>query len=117
MTTYTGGCHCKKVRFEVDLEQLTAATACNCSMCSKRGWLLTFVPPAQFRLLSGEADLTEYRFNKKVISHLFCSTCGTASFGRGTGPDGTEMIAVNVRCLDDVDTDQLTIEKFDGKSI
>ncbi len=117
MKTYTGGCHCKKVRYEVDTEPLTTAMSCNCSMCSKRGWLLTFVPASNFRLLSGENNLTEYQFNKKVIHHLFCSTCGAASFGRGTGPDGTETIAINARCLDGVDLKSLTVHEYNGKDL
>jgi hypothetical protein len=75
------------------------------------------VPTSQFRLLSGEDAMTEYQFNKHVIHHLFCSTCGIQSFSRGEMPDGTKMIAINVRCLDDVDIDALPpSHRFDGKS-
>lgn len=117
MNTYTGGCHCGKVQYEADMEPLTKAMSCNCSLCSKRGWLLTFIPASQFRLLNGEQDLTEYRFNKKIIQHLFCATCGTASFGRGVGPDGSEMVAINARCLNEVDPSTLTIETYNGKDV
>lgn len=116
MQKYTGGCHCGKVRFEVDMD-LGEVVSCNCSMCSKRGSLLAFVPAENFKLISGEGDLTDYQFNKKVIHHLFCSTCGILSFGRGAGPDGKEMVAVNVRCLDDVDAEGLKVVKYDGKSL
>jgi hypothetical protein len=74
------------------------------------------VPAENFRLLSGEDALTNYQFNKKHISHLFCRTCGIKSFARGVGRDGKPMVAINTRCLDDVDLDQLTVTKFDGKS-
>ena len=67
---YTGGCHCGKVRFEVDMD-LKEVISCNCSMCAKRGSLLAFVPEENFTLLSGEDALTDYQFNKKVIHHLF----------------------------------------------
>ena len=60
--------------------------SCNCSICQKRGALLTFVPAAQFKLLSGEDELTDYQFNKKIVHHLFCSHCGVGSFARGNGP-------------------------------
>ena len=113
--TYTGGCHCGKVRYEVTMS-LDRIISCNCSICSKTGTLLAFVPADQFELLSGEGDLTDYQFNKKQIHHLFCSTCGVRSFARGKGPDGKEMRAVNVRCLDDVDISTLTPMQFDGKS-
>ncbi len=115
MKTYTGGCHCKKVQYEVDIESLTEAMSCNCSMCSKRGWLLTFVPSSSFRLLSGEDNITKYQFNKKLIDHLFCSTCGVASFGKGKDEAGNEMVAINVRCLDDIDSNSLTINEYNGK--
>ena len=109
MKTYTGGCHCGKVRYEVKAD-LGRVTACNCSICAKTGWLLAFVPADQFTLLSGEDALSDYQFGKKRIHHLFCSSCGIRSFGRGTGPDGRQMRAINVRCLDEVDIGALEIK-------
>lgn len=117
MHTYTGGCHCQNVRFEVDIENLTEAMTCNCSMCSKRGWLLTFVPLSAFRLLTGEDEVTVYHFNKKLIDHTFCKTCGTASYGKGSDGNGNEMVAINVRCLDDVDLSTLKVNEYDGASV
>jgi hypothetical protein len=113
--SFTGGCHCGKVRYEAKagLEQVIS---CNCSICSKRGLLLTFVPDGQFTLLSGEEELTDYRFNKKNIRHLFCRSCGVESFATGNAPNGAKMAAVNVRCLDDVDLASLTLTQVDGKS-
>ena len=81
-----------------------------------KGFLLTFIPADTFTLLSGEESLTEYRFNTQKIQHLFCSICGVQSFGRGNGPDGAPMVAINVRCLDNVDTEALTIVAYDGKT-
>lgn len=115
MKTYTGGCHCGAVRYEVDMEELTSGITCNCSMCGRAGTILTFVPASQFRLLSGEENLTDYQFNKHVIHHVFCKSCGIKSFSRGVGPDGAETVAVNVRCLDDVDLKALTLHEYDGK--
>jgi hypothetical protein len=112
---YTGGCHCGKVRYEVTTA-LTPAIACNCSICSKKASILTFVPEEELEILSGEDNLTDYRFNKHVIHHVFCKTCGIHSFARGTGPDGKKMAAVNLRCLDDLDVSTLEITNFDGKS-
>lgn len=114
--TYPGGCHCGAVRYEVATD-LDPVIACNCSICQKRGLLLTFVPPSQFALLAGEDDLVDYQFNKKIIHHLFCRTCGVAPFARGVGPDGAEMIAINVRCLDGVDLDAVAVSPFDGRSL
>jgi hypothetical protein len=114
--TYSGSCHCGNVRFEASTD-LKMVVQCNCSICSRAGYLLTFVSPEQFKLLKGEGELTDYQFNKKNVHHLFCSTCGVRSFGRGTGPGGKEMVAVNVRCLEGVDPGGLTVTSFDGKSL
>jgi hypothetical protein len=115
-TIHTGGCHCGNVRFEVETD-LTPLMTCNCSICSKAGWWLTFVPAEKFKLISGQDSLSDYQFNKKVIHHLFCKTCGIRSFSRGNGPDGKETVAINVLCLDDVDLTKLTPMPFDGKSL
>lgn len=114
MQTHTGGCQCGKVRYEMSGE-IGEVIACNCSRCGKLGSLLTFVPAENFKLLSGEGETTEYMFNKGVIHHRFCSTCGIESYANGKAPNGAEMIAVNVRCLDDVDLESLNVKKFDGK--
>ena len=116
MKAYTGGCHCGKVRYEVTMD-LKAGMTCNCSHCIKKGFILNFVPENQFKLLSGKDNLTEYRFNKKVIQHLFCKTCGVQSFGQGKGPDGSPTVAVNVRCLDNVDISKITTTEFNGKDL
>jgi hypothetical protein len=113
---YLGGCHCGKVRYEVKADLGAPVIACNCSMCAKKGTLLTFVPSADFKLLSGEEALTRYQFNKKVIDHLFCSTCGVTSFARGKRSDGTAMVAINTRCLEGVDVQTLEVKHFDGAS-
>ncbi len=111
----TGGCHCGAVRYEATTG-LVPVIACNCSFCSKLGSLLTFVPEDQFTLLAGDDNLTDYQFNHHVIHHLFCATCGVESFARGIGPDGAEMVAINVRCLEEVDVSALEITTFDGKN-
>ena len=115
--TYAGGCHCGKVRYEVDLA-LEHVISCNCSICSKRGLMLAFAGGEQFRLLSGEDDLKDYRFHTHKIGHLFCTTCGVESFARGERPgDGATMIAVNLRCVDGVDLETLPIRRFDGAKL
>ncbi len=112
---YTGGCHCGKVRFRVDVD-LSNPITCNCSYCSKRGSILAFTPLESFTLESGTQDLTEYRFNSNTIEHLFCDICGMESFARGSMPDGTKMAAVNVRCLDGIDLDALQLHQVDGRA-
>ena len=115
-TTYAGGCHCGAVRFRVTTKLETAMT-CNCSICSKTGTLLAFAPVAQFELVDGRDALSDYQFGKKRIHHLFCRHCGIRSFSRGVAPDGGEVVAVNVRCLDGVDVGSLALRPFDGKSL
>jgi hypothetical protein len=114
--TYTGGCHCGRVRYEVETD-LNPVISCNCSICQKQGALWAFPKPTQFKLLSGEDDLADYQFYKKTIHHLFCRNCGVASFARGRNADGSEGVTVNVRCLDDVDPASLTLTPFDGRSL
>lgn len=112
--TYSGSCHCGKVRFQVTAE-ITRAGACNCSICSRAGWLMLSVSPAQFKLEGGADAQTDYQFGKKTMHHLFCSTCGVRAFGRYT-VKGQEKIIVNLRCLDGLDVDALEVQKFDGKN-
>ena len=113
--TYAGGCQCGKVRYEATTD-LGEVISCNCSRCAKLGWLLTFVPAQDFKLISGDGATTDFQFNKHAIHHLFCATCGIESFARGKGPGGAEMAAVNVRCLDGVDLDSLDVKRVDGGS-
>lgn len=112
---YTGACHCKKVSYEVELE-IGKVISCNCSHCQIKGLLLSFAPARAFTLMSGADDLTSYRFNKKVIDHLFCKYCGVESFSRGKDKDGNDTVAINVRCLEGVDIEKLDVMLFDGKS-
>ncbi len=114
---HQGSCHCGQVRYTVEGLDLTKPViACNCSMCGRTGSLLAFVPATSFTLLSGEDALTDYLFNKHVIHHLFCKVCGVKSFARGKAQDGSEMAAINVRCLDGVDVTKLQIVHYDGKA-
>ncbi len=112
---YKGSCHCGKVAFEVDGE-LKGALACNCSMCQRKGALLWFVPRNNLRLLTDPAAMSTYTFNKHVIQHHFCSTCGIHAFGEGVDPKGNAMAAVNINCLEDVDIGAIPVQHYDGRS-
>jgi hypothetical protein len=113
---YSGSCQCGAVTFDVEVD-LAHTKTCNCSRCQRLGWIMAFTPAAQFHLKSGEDRLSEYKFNREIIRHLFCATCGIESFARASLLDGTKMVAVNVRCLDGVDIDGLQPQKADGKSL
>ena len=114
--TYKGSCHCGRVAFEVEGE-VTFLIDCNCSICSKKGSRLWMVPPARFRLLTPVDDLATYSFNRHRIKHRFCPTCGIHPYGEGVAPNGEPMIAVNARCLDEVDLSDVPVRPFDGRSL
>ena len=112
MPTFTGGCHCGRVRFRVSAP-LEGVTECNCSMCDKKGILHWIVPKEAFELLSGRDELTTYTFNTGVAQHHFCRHCGIHSFYvPRSDPD---KIDVNARCLDGVDHRTLALEAFEGR--
>ena len=112
---YQGSCHCGKIAFEVEGE-LSGAMACNCSICSRKGSLMWFVPREQLRLLTPEDKLATYTFNKHVIQHHFCPTCGIHPFGEGVDAKGNRMAAINIRCLENLDLATVPVHNFDGRS-
>jgi len=114
--TYTGGCHCGAVRYEVDADLTSGVGRCNCSMCHRLGRAGAIVKPEAFRLLEGEGELTEYRFGSKMGQYLFCKHCGVHSFGRGhLDVLGGAYVTVNVNCLDDVELTELPVVYWDGR--
>jgi hypothetical protein len=113
MKTMQGGCHCGRVRFRVTAD-LDRVTVCNCSICSKKGFLHLIVPPGQFDLVSGKDELTTYTFNTGVAKHTFCKHCGIHAFYvPRSDPD---KIDVNARCIDDIDLAAIPLNYFDGKN-
>lgn len=113
---YKGSCHCGKIAFEAEGE-LAGAMACNCSICARKGSLLWFVPRDRLRLLTAEADVATYTFNKHVIKHRFCPTCGIHPYGEGVDPQGNRMAAINIRCLEGIDLESVPVQQFDGHSL
>jgi hypothetical protein len=110
---HAGGCHCGRVRFEVEAPEDVEVLECNCSICSKSGFLHLIVPKSRFVLLQGLASLSEYTFATRVAKHIFCKTCGIKSFYvPRSNPDG---YSINVRCIDPGTIKQLTVKPFDGK--
>jgi hypothetical protein len=112
---YKGGCHCGQIAYEVEGE-IAQVTACNCSICSRKGSLLWFVPKKNFRLLTSEERMGTYLFNKHIIKHHFCPTCGIHPFAEAVDPSGNPMAAINARCLEGVEVSTLEIKHFDGRS-
>lgn len=105
--TYQGSCHCGTVRFEADIDLAQGAFKCNCSICYKtRAWMAS-VPAGDFRLQSGEQNLSDYQFGQKRIHHRFCTRCGVRPFSQGSDGKGNAMYAVRMNCLDNVDPQEL----------
>ena len=112
---YKGSCHCGAVAFEVEGE-IKGVIMCNCSICHRKGAPLWFIGRNQLRFTKGENALTAYTFNKHVIKHLFCPTCGMHTHGEGSDAKGNKSAAINLRCLEGVDLDKIEITPYDGRT-
>ena len=114
LVIHRGGCHCRRVVFEVDAPANILVQDCNCSLCRLTGFLHLIAPRSRFRLINGHEFLTEYTFNTGVAKHIFCKVCGIKSFYiPRSNPDGVD---INVRCLDAGTVMEMTIEAFDGEN-
>ena len=114
MTT-RGSCHCGAIAYTLD-DSPTEAIECNCSICRRKGYLLSFTTPDKFHLETPRDAIATYRFNKHVIEHHFCKTCGCAPFSDGKTPDGNRMVAINLRCVEGIDPASVKISPYDGAS-
>lgn len=113
---YKGSCHCGQIAFSAEGE-IGSALACNCSICSRKGSLLWFVPGDQFTLHTPKDAISTYTFNKHLINHHFCPNCGIHPYGEGKDPQGNTVVAVNLRCLEDIDLAAIPVHHYDGKSL
>jgi hypothetical protein len=114
LAKHFGGCHCGRVRFEVEAMAEINATECNCSICVKSGYLHLIVPKSRFRLIQGAEFLSTYTFNTGVARHFFCKICGIKAFYvPRSNPDG---YSVNVRCLEPETISKVTVSSFDGRN-
>lgn len=114
---FTSSCHCGELSATVAGELPGSAMSCNCSICRRKGHLLHFVPASETKLSTPADKLGDYTFNNHVIHHNFCTTCGCSPFGSGKDGDGNEMVAINLRCVDECDLDALEISEVDGASL
>jgi len=113
---YRGSCHCGHVAFEVE-GLLSQVTECNCSICSRKGSLLWFVPRDSLRLLTPEQSISTYSFGEQTIRHRFCPHCGIHPYAEGSDASGNPMAAVNARCLKGVELSSLPVSQFDGRAL
>ncbi len=104
---YSGSCHCKSVRYEVDLDLSKGTMRCNCSICTKsRAWF-AFVNAPQFKMVSGEESLLDYQWTPPAkpapfLTYRFCKNCGVRIYGTGDAPSmGGRMYAIAVATLDE----------------
>jgi hypothetical protein len=111
-----GSCHCGQIIFEVEGD-VSEVIQCNCSMCQRKGTLMWFVPRQALNLQISPERMSTYTFNKHVIKHHFCPSCGIHPFGEAISPSGQEMAAINVRCLEGVDLSSLKILPYNGRDI
>ena len=107
LKTYSGSCHCGAVRFEAELDLTQSSYRCNCSICRRNRFWAAVATPDHFRLLAGEAELAEYRFNTRKNLHCFCRRCGVRPFGVGTETPIGKMYGVNIGCLTGVTEEEL----------
>ena len=114
LVRHLGGCHCGRVRFEVDAPAELSIDDCNCSMCARTGNLHLIVTADRFRITKGADALTTYTFNTGTAKHLFCATCGIKAFYvPRSHPDG---YSVNARGLDEGTFTIAGVRKIDGKN-
>ncbi len=113
MNKYQGSCHCGRIAYEVEAD-IPEVTQCNCSHCSRKGYLLAFLPRKQVAMKTPDSNLSTYKFNKHRITHHFCNVCGCAPIAFGRDSKGNEVASINVRCLPDFDLSKVKINPFDG---
>jgi hypothetical protein len=112
---YQGSCHCGRVAFEVSGD-IDSVMSCNCSICQRKGSLMWFVPRDRLRLLTPDDNASTYMFNKHVIRHRFCPTCGMHPYGEAKDPKGQPTAAINVGCIEEIDLTKIPVTQFDGRS-
>jgi len=114
MNTCSCGCHCGRVKFDIEIPDKVTVHRCNCSICQKSGYLHLIVPSNRFHLLKGDDHLVDYRFHTGVARHLFCGVCGIKSFYvPRSHPDS---FSVNLNCVELPAGVEVRIEDFNGRN-
>jgi hypothetical protein len=115
---YNASCHCGRVRFSFRSPEITAGKRCDCSLCVRRGAVLswTYIPAADFTPHGEPADQGVYLWNEKVLHNHFCKTCGIFTY-IGDGDDAVDGYRVNLGCVEGLDVLALAISPIDGKSV
>ncbi len=114
---YHGSCHCGAVHFSFESEAITRGLRCNCSLCTRKGAMMTPLAyaPDQFNYEADEGQLGLYQFGKKTARHFFCKTCGIYTFHETARQPG--HYRANLGCIEDLDTTGFEVDVFDGKHL
>jgi hypothetical protein len=112
---YKGSCHCGRIAFQVE-GALASAMSCNCSICQRKGALMWFVPRETLHLTTPDENASTYTFNKHTIKHRFCANCGVHPYGEAIDPKGKAIAAINIRCLESVDLENIAVTHHDGRA-
>ena len=114
---YEGSCHCGKIRFAYDGDEITSGIRCTCSICRRKGALMSAeaIAPGRLEIDAAPEDIGLYQFDSKVAKHYFCKTCGIYTHNEMLRIPG--HFRVNLGCIDAVDTLALEVEVFDGKNL
>jgi hypothetical protein len=112
---FTGSCHCGALHYACDTDP-TGVMTCNCSICRRKSSVLHFVDGPQVRLTADPQALGIYRFNRQIIAHAFCRTCGISPWAEVNAPDGTHKVALNLR-TSDFDYSALPATEYDGAAL
>lgn len=94
-------CHCKEVEIEVNIiEPFKKVLKCNCSLCKKRGAIMTMVGLEDLKIIKGKEFLKLYQFHTKVAKHYFCSKCGVYTHHNPRA--NPKMYGINLACVEGV---------------
>lgn len=117
MKEYKGNCHCGAISFSFKQKEIDKGLRCNCSICKRKGAVMSAFTLAPEEIEIGEKNeaLSLYQFDSKVAKHYFCKFCGIYPFHQTMRKPG--QYRVNLGCIDEIDTNAIEVELFDGKSI
>ncbi|KPJ95001.1 MAG: aldehyde-activating protein [Gammaproteobacteria bacterium SG8_11] len=117
MARYQGSCHCGAIKFSFEGEEITKGLRCNCSICSRKGAMMTpfAVPPELFKIEAEGDTLGLYQFGAKTAKHYFCKHCGIYTFHETARMPG--HYRANLGCIEGVDPFALEADVFDGKHL
>ena len=114
---YEGSCHCGAVRFAFDSEEITRGVRCTCSICKRKGALMSpmVIASEDLRVDADPADLGLYQFGNQVAKHYFCRNCGIYTHNETVRMPG--KCRINLGCIDEIDPLALEFDVFDGKNL